>query len=243
MTPSTPPPPASSRRPRPSVPEASYRTRLLLGLAGSLLLVLGAVRIPVETVSDRVGWRAGTAYNPITVSDRTQKEDPLQTEKSSSTAPPATEHSEPKPAVTVSTDDPPEDTAAPETTTSGSRDRTIARMATLDPSEQPEIRGGLGALYMNIEYPEAAIKQGIEGRVVLHFLLDRDGTPTRIQVAESLHPLCDSAAVRGLRSVRFAPAHRDGTPVAVHMKLPVRFRLLGVSLSDGTAPGTGPNRE
>jgi TonB family protein len=106
-------------------------------------------------------------------------------------------------------------------------------MATLAPSEQPDMIGGMGSLYMNIRYPREAIRKGIEGRVMLHFRIDEDGKPTQIEVARSLHPLCDSAAVQGLRAVRFAPAMRDGKRIPVYMKLPVRFQITGPSLSDG----------
>jgi hypothetical protein len=44
-------------------------------------------------------------------------------------------------------------------------------------------------------------------------------------VVESLHPLCDSAAVDALQSVRFHPGTRDGEVVPVRMSLPVRFQL------------------
>jgi hypothetical protein len=46
-----------------------------------------------------------------------------------------------------------------------------------------------------------------------------------IEVAKPLHPLCDSAAVRALRSVQFTPANHDGEIVPIRMHLPVRFKL------------------
>lgn len=95
-----------------------------------------------------------------------------------------------------------------------------------NPEQPPRIIGGLGAYYIHIEYPEEAIRAGIEGRLVLRFIVETDGRPSRIQVIEPLHPLLDSAAVAALRRVRFIPGKQNGRPVRVRMQLPVRFRLL-----------------
>jgi TonB family protein len=83
----------------------------------------------------------------------------------------------------------------------------------------------MSAFYLNIQYPPAARRKGIEGRLELRFTVGADGTVRGIQVAKSLHPLCDSAAVRALRSVRFAPGTHNGEPIPVRMSLPVRFTL------------------
>jgi len=200
--------------------------------------------LPFGNSADRVGWRAGTAYDPITVADlheSTREEPDDRTDEAASqatAAPPATVYltqQEPPPALAGETADgeTDEDRASASPT---SPDRTIARMATLNPSEQPDMIGGMGSLYMNIQYPREAVEQGIQGLVVLHFRVTVQGEPTHIEVARSLHPLCDSAAVQGLRSVRFAPAVRNGKKIPVYMKLPVRFQLMNMSLSDGQRP-------
>ncbi len=95
-----------------------------------------------------------------------------------------------------------------------------------NPEQPPRIIGGLGAYYIHIEYPEEAIRAGIEGRLVLRFVVETDGRPSNIQVIQPLHPLLDSAAVAALRRVRFVPGKQNGRPVRVRMQLPVRFRLL-----------------
>lgn len=99
-------------------------------------------------------------------------------------------------------------------------------MAQLTLQNQPHIKGGLGALYLNIDYPRAAREQGVEGRLLVTFTVHPSGTATDIDVIRPLHPLCDSAAVQALRTVRFAPGQKNGTPVPVRMTLPIRFRLL-----------------
>jgi periplasmic protein TonB len=105
-------------------------------------------------------------------------------------------------------------------------DRFEARGLAVRGATDPFIQGGLGSYYMLIEYPEEARRQGIEGRLVLDFVVDERGRAHDIMVIQSLHALCDSAAVRALRQTRFTPGMRDGEPVAVRMRLPVRFRLL-----------------
>jgi protein TonB len=100
--------------------------------------------------------------------------------------------------------------------------RTVLEFA----EKAPQVVGGMGSYYINIEYPEEAVEMGIEGQLVLRFVVEPDGTTSDIAVYKSLHPLCDSAAVRALRLTRFAPGEQDGQFVPVRMSLPVRFRLV-----------------
>ncbi len=90
----------------------------------------------------------------------------------------------------------------------------------------PSIVGGLGAYYIHIEYPEEAVRAGIEGRLLLSFVVETDGRTTGVEVIHALHPACDSAAVRALRKTRFVPGRLDGEVVPVRMRLPVRFRIV-----------------
>jgi TonB family protein len=107
--------------------------------------------------------------------------------------------------------------------------QSVAALGTAN--DQPQIVGGMGSLYLNINYPAEARQKGIEGRLTLEFVVETDGTVSNIQVAKSLHPLCDSAAVKGLRSVEFVPAKYNGKVVPVRMELPIRFQLKAVSAS------------
>jgi len=102
----------------------------------------------------------------------------------------------------------------------------IPKLTSLTDVKQPEMVGGMGAYYLQIQYPEAARQEGIEGRLRLQFVVNSDGSPEHIEVVEPLHPLTDTAAVRALRSVRFRPALNGGEPIPVWMSLPVRFRLV-----------------
>ena len=92
--------------------------------------------------------------------------------------------------------------------------------------QAPALVGGLGSLYLHIRYPQAAIDEGIQGQLILRFVVEPDGRTTEIVVEKSLHPLCDSAAVRALREVAFRPGRQDGEAARVRMRLPVRFRIV-----------------
>lgn len=97
----------------------------------------------------------------------------------------------------------------------------------LDHAEiMPTIRGGLGAYYILIEYPEEAIQQGIEGKLTLTFTVNEDGTTSDIIVSQPLHTLLDSAAVQALRRTQFIPGQHRGRSARIRMRLPVRFKLI-----------------
>ena len=92
--------------------------------------------------------------------------------------------------------------------------------------EMPQIRGGLNSYYLNIKYPEEAEVLGIEGRLMMRFVVEPDGSTSNIEVLQSLHPLCDSAAVNALRHTAFIPGILNGRAERVRMQLPVKFMLV-----------------
>ena len=75
-----------------------------------------------------------------------------------------------------------------------------------------------------VEYPAELWEEGVEGVTVLRILVNEDGGVDSVLVAEgSGHGALDSAAARGARRVRFAPALSQGIPIRVWARLPVRF--------------------
>ncbi len=103
----------------------------------------------------------------------------------------------------------------------------VTAMPVLDfVDNMPTIQGGLAAYYIHIEYPEEARMRGIEGRLTLSFIVERNGTTSDVKVERGLHPLCDSAAVRALRHTVFIPGQHRGSAKRVRMRLPVRFVLV-----------------
>ena len=78
-----------------------------------------------------------------------------------------------------------------------------------------------------VEYPAALFARGIEGKVVLRLFADTAGAlvPDSTRVAESSgYPALDSAALAAVPQFKFAPALRDGSPVAGAFLQPVHFR-------------------
>lgn len=79
-----------------------------------------------------------------------------------------------------------------------------------------------------VAYPVAAYQQRIEGTVILRLFVDERGVlaTDSTQIAEgSGNTALDSAALAGVANMQFAPARRDGTPVAAVFIQPVHFRL------------------
>ncbi len=111
----------------------------------------------------------------------------------------------------------------------------VENMPVLDfVEEMPQVRGGLAAYYIHIEYPAEAKLRGIQGRLILGFVVEPDGTTSNVHIMDGLHPLCDSAAVRALRRTTFIPGQHQGKAKRVRMRLPVRFVLIDPD-STGTA--------
>jgi len=89
----------------------------------------------------------------------------------------------------------------------------------------PELVGGLGSLVRAIDYPEVAEEEGVEGRVVVSFVVTERGEVEDAEVTAPVHPALDAAALAAVERARFLPAHRDGHPVRVRLALPITFEL------------------
>jgi len=81
-------------------------------------------------------------------------------------------------------------------------------------------------LSSNITYPTIDIEQGIQGRVVLKFVVRSDGSIDDVQIVKSLSPSCDKEAVRTVKKMpNWIPGRQNGNPVSVWYTLPIQFRL------------------
>lgn len=89
----------------------------------------------------------------------------------------------------------------------------------------PELIGGLGSIQSKIKYPEMAKKAGVEGRVIVQFVVDEEGNVQDPQVVRGLGAGLDEEAVRAVRMAKFKPGQQRGKPVKVKMSLPITFRL------------------
>lgn len=98
--------------------------------------------------------------------------------------------------------------------------------------QQPEFPGGQAAL-MNflretIKYPAEAAKNGIEGRVIVRFVIGSDGTVGNVEIVRGVDPQLDAEAVRVINAMpKWTPGKQDGKPVAVKYTIPVTFRQDG----------------
>lgn len=89
----------------------------------------------------------------------------------------------------------------------------------------PELIGGLAALQKNIRYPEMARKAGIEGRVIVQFIVNEEGKVENPRVIRGIGGGCDEEALRAVSLAEFKPGRQRGRPVRVQYSLPVIFRL------------------
>ncbi|MEX0822095.1 MAG: TonB family protein [Rhodothermales bacterium] len=91
--------------------------------------------------------------------------------------------------------------------------------------QMPELIGGLNSIQSKIKYPEIAKKAGVEGRVIVQFVVDEQGNVQDPVVVRGIGAGCDEEAVRAVRQATFTPGQQRGRPVKVKMSLPITFRL------------------
>ncbi|HFE53578.1 MAG TPA: energy transducer TonB, partial [Bacteroidetes bacterium] len=89
----------------------------------------------------------------------------------------------------------------------------------------PEPIGGFKAIQKHLKYPEIARRDSIEGRVIVHVLVDENGNAVDAKILKSLRKDLDEAAVEAVKSVKWRPALQRNIPVKVWVAVPVIFRL------------------
>ncbi len=91
--------------------------------------------------------------------------------------------------------------------------------------EMPELLGGLGELQQKIRYPEMARRAGIEGRVIIQFIVNERGEVENPQVVRGIGGGADEEALRVVSQAKFKPGMQRGKPVRVQYSLPIVFQL------------------
>ena len=96
--------------------------------------------------------------------------------------------------------------------------------------QQPEFPGGMAELmkYLqkNIKYPSICQEQGIQGRVIVQFVVNTDGSIVDAQVVKPVNPYLDKEALRVVSIMpKWSPGKQRGKAVRVRFTLPVTFRL------------------
>lgn len=96
--------------------------------------------------------------------------------------------------------------------------------------EMPSFNGGSGALMKyiadNIKYPVVAKEAGVQGRVIVSFIVEKDGSVSNVSVVRSVDPSLDREALRVIKSMpKWKPGRSNGRAVRTIYNVPVSFRL------------------
>lgn len=100
-------------------------------------------------------------------------------------------------------------------------DRDVVLAAEL----QPVLIGGLAGLQRRVVYPEVALRDSVEGRVILQFVVATDGSAENPVVLQSPDDRLSEAALAAVLASSFVPARQGEQPVRARMSLPIVFRL------------------
>lgn len=111
--------------------------------------------------------------------------------------------------------------------------------------KMPKFPGGgaelMKYLSSNIKYPVEAHKAGIQGRVVVSFVVNKDGTVKDAKIVRSVDKSIDAEALRVISAMpKWQPGYQDGKAVSVRYTVPVTFRLTGES---GKVQSTGAGND
>jgi TonB family protein len=98
--------------------------------------------------------------------------------------------------------------------------------------KQPEFPGGDEArvffLQQNLQYPDAAKENGIQGKVYVTFVVETDGSLTDIRILRGIGGGCDEEVIRVMKLMpKWIPGTTKGIPVRVQFNLPMKFTLQG----------------
>jgi len=97
--------------------------------------------------------------------------------------------------------------------------------------EMPVFKGGdtgiIEYVKANIKYPEPAMANGIQGKVVVRFVVGKDGSVSKVEILKGVHPELDIEAIRVVKSLPSfeKPGIKDGKEVAVWYVIPIQFAL------------------
>jgi TonB family protein len=95
--------------------------------------------------------------------------------------------------------------------------------------KMPEFKGGdrelLTFLNKNLQYPRYELNKGIQGRVLLKFIIDEQGDVSDIQIIKGVSTGIDKEALRVTSMLKFSPAECSGEKVKIYYNLPVSFKL------------------
>ena len=107
-------------------------------------------------------------------------------------------------------------------------DDKVYNMAMIE--QQPEFPGGAQAMYKwlsdHINYPAVAAEEGVQGKVIVEFIVSKTGAVENVRVLRGRHPALDKEAVRVVKAMpKWNPGRNNSNPVKVTYTLPVTFKL------------------
>ena len=115
--------------------------------------------------------------------------------------------------------------------------------------EMPQYPGGVGKLMeyvsMNVRYPKEAESKSIQGRVIITFVIEKDGSIEDAEVVKSVDPALDAEALRVVKAMpKWTPGKQDGKPIRVKYTMPITFALQGGDvIPDGKVKGANVMNE
>lgn len=112
------------------------------------------------------------------------------------------------------------------TSPSGVQDTTVHKVV----EQMPEFPGGMNTFMKwfakNMKYPEIAQKEKIQGKVIVSFIVEKDGSITNAEVKQSVSPVLDAEALRIINTMpAWIPGKVRGKAVRSYYSLPVMFNL------------------
>lgn len=205
----------------------NYKLHLQIGLISSLVIFLIAFRITIESEPPEI--------IPIEVQEEVVMEEVIQTKQVETPPPP------PRPPVPVEVPndeiiedeileldaeldlDGPLDLPPPPPPSDDDFDDQVFVVV----EQPPVLIGGIAGVQKRIVYPEMARKAGIEGRVIIQFVVDAQGNIVNPRVVRGIGGGCDEAALKALEDAKFQPGLQRGRPVNVSYSIPITFSLDG----------------
>jgi periplasmic protein TonB len=116
-------------------------------------------------------------------------------------------------------------TAQADSTVQASEDEEIFDIV----QEQPSYPGGDSAMKQfiakNLVYPPLAIKDSLQGIVIVRFVVEPDGSVTKVKAVKSFDENCSREAVRIVQLMKWLPGKQRGKTVRVAVVLPIKFKL------------------
>ncbi len=206
-----------------------YTLMLEIGLIFSLLIFIALMRVPLKSTG-------GEEIAFTTQDEIVKMEEIEQTEQEKQPPPP------PRPQVPVAV---PNDVIIEEEVLNIDAELEIDEAIDLPPpptekketkeeeeedffvvvEQMPELIGGIGSLQEKIEYPEKARMAGIQGKVIIQFIVNEEGEVENPRVIRGIGGGCDEEALRVVKLAQFKPGKQRGQPVRVQYSLPIFFKL------------------